>query len=60
MCSTGLEAFFITHLEFAAGIRPFIVDAACGMRAHGALEMHAPGRLALRAAEANTPRRDLN
>lgn len=60
MRGTGFEAFFITYLQFAAGMRPLLVDAAGRMRAHGALQMHATGRLALCAAEANTPRRDLN
>lgn len=60
MRGAGLEALFITHLEFPAGMWPLFVDAAGGLRADGALQMHTPGRLALRAAETDTPRCDLN
>jgi len=60
MRSAGLLALFIAGLDFAAGMRTLLVDAAACFFTHHAIQMHTAWWLAVRSGKGHPPRRDLH
>lgn len=60
MRGAGLLALFVAWLDFAAGMRTQLVNAAACLFTHRAIEMHAAWWLAVRSGKGHPPRRDLH
>ena len=60
MRGAGLLALFVAWLDFAAGMRTLLVDAAACFFTHHAIEMHAAWWLAVGSGKGHSPRRDLH
>lgn len=60
MGCTSFLALFIAGLEFAAGMRTLIVDAADGFFRYRSIEMYAAWWLSVRPGKGHPPRRDLH
>ncbi len=60
MRGSGLLALFVAGLDFAAGMRTLLVNAAACCFAHRAIEMRAAWWLAVRPGKGHPPRRDLH